>query len=72
MEKKFNDKIDALEKKFDTKFDELNKKVNHNSVNIIKVLGTISKMEKNIADLRDDFYTVYDLETDTHRHLKLN
>ncbi len=57
LEKKFDDKLDTLEKKFDTKFD--------------KMQNTINTMQKDIADLRDDFYTVYDLEKDTRAHLKL-
>ena len=71
LEQKFNNKFDALEQKFDNKFDALEQKVDNNSSNIIKILNTISKMQKDIADLRDDFYTVYDLEIDTRKHLKL-
>lgn len=72
LEKKFDTKFDAMEKKYDAKFDVLEKKVDNNSAHILRLINTTSKMQKDIADLRDDFYTVYDLEIDTRKQLKLN
>lgn len=70
LEEKFDKKFDTLEKKFDKKLDALNKKVDNNSANIIKILNTISKMQKDIVDLRDDIETVYSLEKDSRKQLK--
>lgn len=72
MEKNLNARFDAIEKKYDAKFDILEKKVDNNSAHILRLINTTSKMQKDIADLRDDFYTVYDLEIDTRKQLKLN
>ena len=68
MNEKFDAKFDALEKKFDAKLDAVEKKFN---AKFDKMQNTITIMQKDIADLRDDFYTVYDLERDTRAHLKL-
>lgn len=65
-----NKRIDSLEEKFNNKFDSLEKKVDNNSVNIIKILTTTSKMQKDIEDLREDVETVYSLEKDSRKQLK--
>lgn len=73
IDDKFNyldNKIDALEIKFDDKFVALEKKVDNNSANIVKILNTVSKMEKDITDLRDDVETIYSLEKDSRKQLK--
>lgn len=57
--------ITQMRKEFNSRFDLLEKKVDKNSNNIMK-------LQKEVIDLRDDFYTVYDLEIDTRKHLKLN
>ena len=46
-----------MEKKYDSKFDAMENR--------------LITIQKNIADLRDDFNTVYDLEKDTRAYLKL-
>lgn len=61
LENKFNTKINALENKFDSKFDALENKVNNNSTNIITIINTISRIQKDITGLRDDIETVYSL-----------
>ncbi len=65
-----NQRIDSLEEKFDNKFDTLEKKVDNNSANIIRILNTTSKMQKDITELRDDIETVYSLEKDSRKQLK--
>lgn len=67
-----NNRIDALENKFDEKLVALEKKVDNNSANIVKILNTISIMQKDIAFLRDDVETIYALEKDSRKHLKLS
>lgn len=70
LEEKFDKRIVSLEEKFDNKFDTLEKKVDNNSANIIRILNTTSKMQKDITELRDDIETVYSLEKDSRKQLK--
>lgn len=77
FEKKVDSKINSLEEKFDgkfnsleEKFDALENKVDNNSTNIITILNTISKVQKDIIYLRDDIETVYSLEKDSRQQLK--
>lgn len=72
LDEKFESRFNYLENKFDSKFDALEKKVDNNSANIIRILNTISIMQKDIAYLRDDVETVYSLEKDSRKHLKLS
>lgn len=72
FERTFDDKLVSVEKTFDKKLDALEKKVDNNSANIIKILNTISIMQKDITYLRDDVETVYSLEKDSRKHLKLS
>lgn len=58
--------IDGTNKRIDS----LEKKVDNNSTNIIKLLNTTSKMQKDIEYLRDDLETVYTLEKDSQKQLK--
>lgn len=60
-----NDSISELRKESNARFDSLEKKIDKNS-------GNIMKLQKEVIDLRDDFDTVYILEKDTRKHLKLS
>ena len=59
-----------LSQKIDEVNENLNQKIDHNSANIIKILNTVSKMQEDINDLRDDVETVYSLEKDSRKQLK--
>ena len=70
LDKKFENRINELDKKFDTKFDSLSSKIDNNFHNIIKIQTTLTKMQKDISDLRTDVDVVYDLEIDSRKKIK--
>ena len=45
-------------------------KIDNNFHNIIKIQTTLTKMQKDISDLRTDIDVVYDLEIDSRKKIK--
>ena len=70
LDTKFENRINELDTKFDTKFDSLSSKIDNNFHNIIKIQTTLTKMQKDISDLRTDIDVVYDLEIDSRKKIK--
>ena len=70
LDKKFENRINELDTKFDIKFDSLSSKIDNNFHNIIKIQTTLTKMQKDISDLRTDIDVVYDLEIDSRKKIK--
>ena len=70
LDTKFENRINELDTKFDIKFDSLSSKIDNNFHNIIKIQTTLTKMQKDISDLRTDIDVVYDLEIDSRKKIK--
>ncbi len=70
LSQKIDEVNENLNQKIDQVNENLNQKIDHNSANIIKILNTVSKMQEDINDLRDDVETVYSLEKDSRKQLK--